>query len=147
MESSGQLYELTTVLPGKECWYLLNRRLGGLQNQSRHSGKQKNFLPLPGLEPWIVYPMAYSPCRLCYPWYLILESCNNYYHHHHVYFCTVEEGKTVFNTQVMRLLKRCCSVGSLLGLLYCVVTSSEYSQYSYLNVCLMLLLKCVIICF
>jgi len=36
-------------IPVKEPWDPLNRRLGGLQSQSEHSGEDKNFLPLPGL--------------------------------------------------------------------------------------------------
>jgi hypothetical protein len=31
--------------PGTELWYPLNRRLGGPQSQSEHSGEDKNFLP------------------------------------------------------------------------------------------------------
>jgi hypothetical protein len=39
---------------GKSFWYPLDRRLGGLQNRSGHSGEQKNSQPLPGLEPPII---------------------------------------------------------------------------------------------
>jgi hypothetical protein len=36
---------------GKRIWYPLDRRLGGPQNRSGHSGEKKNSLPLLGLEP------------------------------------------------------------------------------------------------
>jgi hypothetical protein len=33
MEMSGQLHALTAVLPGKELWYPLSRRLGNPQSK------------------------------------------------------------------------------------------------------------------
>jgi len=36
---------------GKSPWYPLDRRLGGPQNHSGHSGEEKNSQPLPGIEP------------------------------------------------------------------------------------------------
>jgi hypothetical protein len=36
----------------------LDRRLGRPQSQSGHSGKVKNFQPLPGLKPLISQPIA-----------------------------------------------------------------------------------------
>jgi hypothetical protein len=43
---------------GKSPWYPLDRRLGGFQDQSGHSGEEKNFQPLPGLEPSVIKPIA-----------------------------------------------------------------------------------------
>jgi hypothetical protein len=42
----------------KGPWYPLDRRLGGLQTRSGHSGEEKNSQSLPGLEPPIVQPLA-----------------------------------------------------------------------------------------
>jgi len=42
----------------KEPWYPLDRRLGGLQRQSKHFGEKSNFLSLPGFVPWIIQPAA-----------------------------------------------------------------------------------------
>jgi hypothetical protein len=36
----------------------LDRRLGGLQSKSGHSGEEKNSQPLPELEPLIILPVA-----------------------------------------------------------------------------------------
>jgi hypothetical protein len=36
----------------------LDRRLGGLQSWSGHGGEEKNFQPLPGLEPPIIQYIA-----------------------------------------------------------------------------------------
>jgi hypothetical protein len=44
--------------PGKNLWYLLDRRLGGSQSRSEPGGEKKNFQPLPGLEPPIIQPVA-----------------------------------------------------------------------------------------
>jgi len=38
----------------KSIWHLLSWRLGGFQNWSGHFGGQRNPLPLPGMEPWIL---------------------------------------------------------------------------------------------
>jgi hypothetical protein len=43
---------------GKETHFPLNRLLDGLQSQSRHFRKQKNFLLLLGIEPQIIQPIA-----------------------------------------------------------------------------------------
>jgi hypothetical protein len=43
---------------GKSPWYLLDKRLGGPQNQSGHSGEQKNSQPIPELESLIIQPVA-----------------------------------------------------------------------------------------
>jgi len=45
MEMSGQLHTPATLAPGKRPSYPLVRRLDGPQNQSRHSGKEKNPCP------------------------------------------------------------------------------------------------------
>jgi hypothetical protein len=58
MEESGQLRAPATLPPGKEPWYLLDRRLGGPQSRSGRSGEEKNSQPLPGLEPPIIRPIA-----------------------------------------------------------------------------------------
>jgi hypothetical protein len=39
---------------GKSLWYPFDRRLGGPQSQSGHGSEEKNFQPLPGLEPLII---------------------------------------------------------------------------------------------
>jgi len=36
---------------GKSHWYPLDRRLSGPQSRSERGGEEKNFEPLPGLEP------------------------------------------------------------------------------------------------
>jgi hypothetical protein len=44
---------------GKSPWYPLDRRLGGPQSRSGHSGgEEKNSNLLPGLEPPIIQPIA-----------------------------------------------------------------------------------------
>jgi len=43
---------------GKESLYALSRKLGGLQNQSGHFGKEKYLLLLPGFKPRSVQPIA-----------------------------------------------------------------------------------------
>jgi hypothetical protein len=49
MEVSGQLHALTA---------LLNRRLGWPQSRSERDCEEKNFQPLPGLEPTFILPVA-----------------------------------------------------------------------------------------
>jgi hypothetical protein len=58
MEMSAQLHDPAALAPGKEPWYTLDRRLGGLQSQSGHGGEKKNSQPLPGLEPPIIQHVA-----------------------------------------------------------------------------------------
>jgi hypothetical protein len=53
MEVSGQLHA-----QAKRPWYPSHRRLGGLQNRSEHGGKEKNFQPLPALDPPIIQTVA-----------------------------------------------------------------------------------------
>jgi hypothetical protein len=43
---------------GNNPWYPLDRGLGRPQNRSGHSGKEKNFQPLPGLESLIIQSVA-----------------------------------------------------------------------------------------
>jgi hypothetical protein len=43
---------------GKNSWYVLDRRLGEPQSWSGRSGEERNFKPLPGLEPPIIQPVA-----------------------------------------------------------------------------------------
>jgi hypothetical protein len=45
---------------GKSSWYALDRRLGWPQSRSGRGGEEKNFQPLPGLEPPIIQPIAQS---------------------------------------------------------------------------------------
>jgi hypothetical protein len=45
---------------GNSPWYLLGRRLGGLQSRSGSGGEEKNSQPLTGLEPPIIQPVAQS---------------------------------------------------------------------------------------
>jgi hypothetical protein len=52
MEMSGQLHVPAALSPGKE------RRLGGPQTPSGRGDEEKNFQPLPGLEPLIIQPLA-----------------------------------------------------------------------------------------
>jgi hypothetical protein len=43
---------------GKNPWYPLDRRLGGLQSRSGRGGEEKNSQPLSGLERPIIQPVA-----------------------------------------------------------------------------------------
>jgi hypothetical protein len=46
-------------LQGKNPWHTLDRRLGGPQSQSGHSGgEEKNSQPLPGIEPPFIQLVA-----------------------------------------------------------------------------------------
>jgi hypothetical protein len=58
MEVSGQLHASDALHQGKVPWYPLYRRLGGPQTRSERGGEEKNFHPLPGLEPPINQPVA-----------------------------------------------------------------------------------------
>jgi hypothetical protein len=58
MEVSDQFHASAALPPGKELSYPLDRRLGGLQIQSRRDGKEKNSQPLTGLEPPIIQPLV-----------------------------------------------------------------------------------------
>jgi hypothetical protein len=51
MEMSGQLHALAVLLPEKEPWYPLDRRLDGPQSRSGRGGEEKNSQPPPGIEP------------------------------------------------------------------------------------------------
>jgi hypothetical protein len=53
MEMNDQLPTPTALPPGTENpWYPLDRKLGELQSQSGHGGKEKNYQPPLGIEPW-----------------------------------------------------------------------------------------------
>jgi len=56
MEVSGQLHNFMHWLlyPDKELWHLLNSRLYIPQSKPGHCAEEKNLLPLPGFEPWII---------------------------------------------------------------------------------------------
>jgi hypothetical protein len=43
---------------GKSPWCPFNRRLCGPQSWSGYGGEEKNSLPLPGLEPLVIHPVA-----------------------------------------------------------------------------------------
>jgi hypothetical protein len=58
MEMSGQLYAEPLHRQGKKPWYPLYRRMGGPHSRSGHGGEEKNFQPLPGLEPPIIQSAA-----------------------------------------------------------------------------------------
>jgi hypothetical protein len=49
------------------CRYPLHRRMGGLRSRSGRSGEEKNFLPLPGIEPRCP-SRSLSLYRLSYPY-------------------------------------------------------------------------------
>jgi hypothetical protein len=51
MEASGQLHAPAALTPGKNPWYLLDRRLGGPQSRFGRGGKEENSQPPPGIEP------------------------------------------------------------------------------------------------
>jgi len=83
MEVNGQLRVPAALPPGKESWYTLDRRLGGLQSHSGRGDEEKNSQPLPGHES----PTA-QPIVLCYT-----TSTVEYKHHivicNYVYFSVV----------------------------------------------------------
>jgi hypothetical protein len=43
---------------GKSPWHPLDRRLGGPQSRAERGNEEKNFKPLPGLEPPIIKSLA-----------------------------------------------------------------------------------------
>jgi hypothetical protein len=43
---------------GKNPWYPLDMRLGGIKSRSGHGGKENISQPLPGREPPIIQPIA-----------------------------------------------------------------------------------------
>jgi hypothetical protein len=49
---SGQLHTDRYTPRGKRQRCLLGRRLDGIQSWFGRCGEEKNFLPLPGMEPW-----------------------------------------------------------------------------------------------
>jgi hypothetical protein len=51
MEVSGQLHAPAALLPRKDPWYPLDRRLGGPQSRSGRGGEEKNSKPPPEIEP------------------------------------------------------------------------------------------------
>ena len=64
MEVSGQPHAPTSLLPGKERRYPLNRWMDGwmdgLQNQSGNFDGQKNPLPQPGYDPAVIHQEGWS---------------------------------------------------------------------------------------
>jgi hypothetical protein len=57
---SGQLHAPAALPPGKNPLNPLDRRLGGLQSRSGHSGAEKNSEPLSGFKPSIIQPVVQS---------------------------------------------------------------------------------------
>ena len=58
-----QKYDQLNVLAILSCWGTspcrpLNSSLGVPQSQSRHFVEEKKFLPMPGVQQWIVQPIA-----------------------------------------------------------------------------------------
>ena len=51
---SGWHSMLAALLPGKELWHQLTRRLAGPERQSGYFRKEKISWPLPRFEPWII---------------------------------------------------------------------------------------------
>jgi hypothetical protein len=58
MEVSGHLHLRPPYPQGKSPCYPLDRRLGWPQSRSGRGGEEKNFQPLPGLEPPITQPVV-----------------------------------------------------------------------------------------
>jgi hypothetical protein len=58
MEVSGQLHVPPALPPGKEPLVSMDRRMGESQTRSGRGGEEKNFYPLPGLEPLITQAVA-----------------------------------------------------------------------------------------
>jgi hypothetical protein len=58
MEVSGLLHAQAALPPGKSPWYPSDRMLDGSEIQYGSGGVEKNFQPLPGLEPPIIQPVA-----------------------------------------------------------------------------------------
>jgi hypothetical protein len=58
MKVSGQLHTPAALPQGKNPWYPLHRRLGGLQSRFGRGGEEKNSQPLPALGPPIIQPVA-----------------------------------------------------------------------------------------
>jgi hypothetical protein len=50
MTMGGRYHNPAALLPGKNCRYPLNRRVGGFQNQTGGFEEVKNLLPLPRLK-------------------------------------------------------------------------------------------------
>jgi hypothetical protein len=58
-------------LQGKGPWCPLDRRLGGPQSRSERGGEEKNSQPLPGLEHFLIQPVAQS-CTTELPSYMFI---------------------------------------------------------------------------
>jgi hypothetical protein len=65
MEVSFQLHDPAALPPGNNPRYQLDRRLGGPQSRSGRVGEEKNYQPLPELEPPIIQPVD-QPLSLSY---------------------------------------------------------------------------------
>jgi hypothetical protein len=60
MKVYGQLHILTTLTPGKEKWYTLERKLGWPHSQHGCSGKEKKSLPGNETQSFSPYPSRYT---------------------------------------------------------------------------------------
>jgi len=58
MEVSDQHHAPAALSPEKEPQHLLERGLGGSQNQSWHSNKEKKSQPLPEIKSPVIQPVA-----------------------------------------------------------------------------------------
>jgi hypothetical protein len=77
MMVSGQLQAPAALLPGKELRYPLNRRPGGLKNQSGRCEGERNIFFLLGIEPKVVARLASTSSlyRLAHPGRLLSLFC------------------------------------------------------------------------
>jgi hypothetical protein len=68
MEVSGQLHAPAALLRRKSPWYPLDRKLGGPQSRSGHSGKAKE-IPAPAWNPTLVIQLVavIILAKLCRP--------------------------------------------------------------------------------
>jgi hypothetical protein len=60
----------------KRFWYPMDRRVGGPQSQSGHSGEKKNSQPLPWLKPPIIQPIVqHYTTELSWLLHVFMVSC------------------------------------------------------------------------
>jgi hypothetical protein len=59
LNGGGQLHAQAALPQENSPWYPSDRRLGGFQSRSGRGGKEKNFQPMPGLEPPLIQPVAH----------------------------------------------------------------------------------------
>jgi hypothetical protein len=96
---NGLLRPPPALLPGKEPWCQLNRRLDGPQSQSWLLGEEKNPLPLPRLEARSVQPTAQLLYWVRYPGYNFIGICRGTLHNIRI-LIYYAEGVPVFNITI-----------------------------------------------